>query len=293
VASSAERLFDDARAAMLARRYDEACAKFAESQRLDPASGTLLNLAVCHEAQGRTATAWTEYKATIAMSRSDGNAERERIANTRMQALEPALCHLTLIPPQGADSDLVITLDGAGVDRTNWGIPMPVDPGAHALKLSAAHKRPWSRSISLEAGSSRALELPALENAPESPKAKPPPTAKAPAESSSLRTTSTVVLGATGLVALGVAGYFGLRAKAEWDDRNDHCTDGCDDEAVAAHDRAEKYALIADVSAGVGIVALGVSAYLVISAPSKPPADPRGRSAGARERVFLAVGGAF
>src|SRR5262245_52618218 len=128
VASSAERLFDDARAAMLARRYDEACAKFAESQRLDPASGTLLNLAVCHEAQGRTATAWTEYKAAVAMSRSDGNAEREHIANARMQALEPSLCHVTLIPPQSPDPDLSITLDGAVVDRTNWGIPMPVDP---------------------------------------------------------------------------------------------------------------------------------------------------------------------
>src|SRR5262249_46236771 len=56
-AAMAEKLFDEARQLMLGHTYDEACAKFAESERLDPAAGTLLNLAVCHEAQGRTATA--------------------------------------------------------------------------------------------------------------------------------------------------------------------------------------------------------------------------------------------
>src|SRR5262245_45288580 len=54
----AERFFLEGRASMKAGRYEEACARFAESQRFEPASGTLLNLAACREAQGRTATAW-------------------------------------------------------------------------------------------------------------------------------------------------------------------------------------------------------------------------------------------
>src|SRR5262245_20159289 len=56
----ADRLFRQAQEKMAANEIDAACRLFAQSLEADRAIGTLLNLAVCHEKQGRLATAWSE-----------------------------------------------------------------------------------------------------------------------------------------------------------------------------------------------------------------------------------------
>ena len=55
--ATAEKLFQEGRRLMANGSIEEACAKFTESQRLDPSSGTLINLAACHAELGMTASA--------------------------------------------------------------------------------------------------------------------------------------------------------------------------------------------------------------------------------------------
>jgi outer membrane protein assembly factor BamD (BamD/ComL family) len=50
----ATSLFMEAKTLLDANRVAEACRKLEESERLNPVGGTLLNLAVCHEREGRT-----------------------------------------------------------------------------------------------------------------------------------------------------------------------------------------------------------------------------------------------
>src|SRR6187399_1063297 len=64
----AEVLFRDGQQLLAAGRISEACVKFRASQTAEPALGTLLNLAVCHEKEGRTATAWLEYAETASLA---------------------------------------------------------------------------------------------------------------------------------------------------------------------------------------------------------------------------------
>src|SRR5580658_1649767 len=59
--SAAETLFEQGRELLATGKLVEACDKFAESQKLDPAVGTLLNLGDCYAKRGMTATAWATF----------------------------------------------------------------------------------------------------------------------------------------------------------------------------------------------------------------------------------------
>src|SRR5690349_10947186 len=89
--SLAAALFDQGRTLMGEGKVDEACVKLAESQRLDPGGGTLLNLALCHEKQGKIATAWTEFREARATAKKDNRPDREAAADNEIAKLEPML----------------------------------------------------------------------------------------------------------------------------------------------------------------------------------------------------------
>src|SRR5580692_11189003 len=61
----ADALFRKGREAAEKGDWATACPKFAESQRLDPAPGTLLNLADCEEHLGQLASAYEHFKTAV------------------------------------------------------------------------------------------------------------------------------------------------------------------------------------------------------------------------------------
>src|SRR5882672_7960826 len=124
----AETLYQTGRDLMTAGKYAEACPKFAESYRLDAATGTLLNLAACHEAEGKFASAWGEFTDGANAAERDGRDDRVEYATDRAQALLPKLSRLVIDTAQGVDrAALQISLDGAEVGAAALGVPMPLD----------------------------------------------------------------------------------------------------------------------------------------------------------------------
>ena len=141
-------LFRDARAMMDRGDVAAACRRFEESQRLDPLPGTLLNMAVCHEKEGRTATAWVEFRDAAALARRDARDDRVTLAEEHMKGLEPRLSTVRIVVGMRADvPSLEVTLDGSRLARPAWDTPLPVDPGEHVVKASAPSRAVLTRRV--------------------------------------------------------------------------------------------------------------------------------------------------
>jgi hypothetical protein len=182
----AEALFQQARELVKQGNYRDACPKLAESQRLDPKLGTLLNLAVCHDKEGKIATAWAEFTSAAAIAHREGQREREGFAREQIAALEKKLARV-IVQVSAPDADLRITLDDQPITGAALGTPLPIDPGKHRIAASAPKKTTWSKDLDVPAAHAEILvPIPALEAAPEpapgpSVPPEPPPTAAPPA----------------------------------------------------------------------------------------------------------------
>lgn len=145
----AQTLFDDGRALMEQGRYAEACPKFGESHRLDPAPGSLLNLALCHELQGMTATALREFRDALSWAHRDADRDRQELAEQHIAALMPGLTRLTVVVPESVSAaGGEVKLDGSQLPREAWNTAIPVDPGKHTVTMSTRGFSPWEKRIS-------------------------------------------------------------------------------------------------------------------------------------------------
>ncbi len=291
--AAAEALFQQGRALTKEGRIGEACAKFADSQRLDPALGTELNLARCYEANGQTASAWALYKDVAVVAERAGQRDRSRLARRHAVDLEKHLSRMTieLTPPAGGtESDLSLQRDGKVVDRAEWNVPIPLDPGEHTIAATAPGRQSWSTKVTLAAGDSVTVSVPPLAiasapsptteapaspgtngvpNAPQPPDS-PPTKSHEPADSGRTLRTVAVVVGGTGLVGLAVGSVFGIVAKNTYDGAHCPTVVTCSSDGLDATAAAHSDATAATVLFAVGGAALagGVVLYLLSSSKS-------------------------
>lgn len=305
----AQALFDEARALMDAKRYGDACPKLAESQRLDPGGGTLLNLAICHEKEGRLATARNDFDEALALAIKDGRKDRQKIAHERIAAIEGAIPRVSIVVTGPSDIEgLEVKLDGLVLRRVAWGVATRVDPGSHVVEATATGLAPWSTTFQIDAAQKKIVNVPVLGPlAPLPPGGlqgprpaaaigsgfdDPRPTmgiqAEADAPAFVAATPSAkpnfvfyTVLTAT-LVATGTSLVTGLMALSADKDAKAGCLPGrryCrDQDSAAAADRAPTLAWVSTITLGVAGAAL--VALLVIPSRSAGPRAPLRGSAG-------------
>lgn len=286
--AAADALFRDARKLLSEKKYDQACPKFQESLNLSKRLGTLLNLATCHEKQGKTASAWTEFNQAVALARQEHSERRERYADHHAHELEARLARVTFVVPadlKGAS----LKLDDNEIGSGAWGTPLPVDPGSHRIQVSAPGKKSWSTQITIKAqpGTTK-VQVPELETKPAAePSAEtvsaqpalPKPEHdqnQTPTPSHIGHTLGWVALG-VGVVGVGVGSYFGLRTLSKKSDADSHCGSAigqsdanlCDQQGVDLRSQAKSAATLSTISFAVGAVGIGAGIVLLLTGRSK------------------------
>ncbi len=304
----ASALFEQGRTLMGDGRIDEACIKLAESQRLDPGGGTLLNLALCHEKQGKIATALTEFREARALAKKDNRRDRESAADGEIAKLEPLLSKISVVVSTDVKvAGITVEIDGLVLPEATWGTQFPVDPGTRNIIVKAPGYRDWTSAIEvgntakttdvnvpkLEKAGAGSLSTPPVAttsssvtppiNGSSAPPISPPPVTERDMPMSPVRKGGFVV-GGIGLALVGVGAIAGGVAIHNKNQANEVCAGlvCADEDAVNLSKQAVALANLSTATFAVGLAGLAVGTVMVVMAPKNVP-----------QKVSLSVGPQF
>lgn len=274
-AEQAETLFQQARQLMATGRFAEACPKLAEAQALHGGGGTLLALAMCHEGEGRLATALVEFREAHALAnRPPRRKDRALLAEERIRALEP---RVSRVMPVGARrSGVTVAVDGTAIRDEQWTTGVAVDGGSHVVSATAPGRRSWEARIDVApAEQTLRVDIPELAPAdgalPSTAAFSPPNTAPEPGTRPANRPFMVpgVASLALGAASVGLGSYFGVVALDKKAASEDHChLASCDAEGFALNEDAKGAARSANVAIGIGLaLVVAGTVFLLIKAP--------------------------
>jgi hypothetical protein len=281
--AAAEALFTEAKKLVAAGDFEHACPKFAESNRLDPGSGTLLNLGACYEKVGKLASAWGAFNEAAVTARNAGDSGRQEEAARRAAALAPRVPKLTIVvSPMAHVAGFELRRDDEVVGEGQWGSPIPTDPGQHNIQATAPGYKPWSAVVRVEtAAPATSVEIPPLEKLP---------TDATPGAHGFVWTTQRtagVAMGAVGVAGLAIGGILGgvTLSKTSALRSGGHCNadlTGCDATGLSLRQDAKTMATASTAGLVAGAAALGVGVVVFATGSPRSPA-----ASGSGARVIL------
>ena len=274
----AEAAFNEGVKLAQAGNCKDAVTKLELSQKIDPASGTAMNLGKCYEQLGRTASAYGAYSEAAGLARVKVNEERRKEAEERMAALAPNLVKIE-VHVKKAEQGLSLAIDGKPVNEQALSFALPVDPGNRTIEVSAPGKKPWKTIVLVSSTPGvTPVDVPPLEDLPAPP---PPPSTSADNSMSTGAKVAAIGLGVVGVGLLGVGIGYGVDTLGKNADSKKFCTaddpNKCSQQGVDLRNQAYSSATISNIGifAGVGALAVAGGVVLVSRLSSKPATSPK------------------
>jgi hypothetical protein len=281
------KLFEEGRALAKEGKYAEACDRFANSLKLDPAIGTQLNYADCHEKLGRNADAWRLFDAA-ADTEKITNPTRAKYARERADALLPKLGIVVLQLPTPDVPGLSIEVAGRSIKPAAV-IRDLVEPGPVTITVSAPNAVPFHDTQRIAAGQIVTIDVPAVETRE-----------PGPGPTVTRRRRSRVYLaygvGGAGAVSLITGVILGMTAKSRYEEQfaKGRCMEAdpapiCFPDGFEAQTAALDLATIGTVFGVAGLVLGATGAVLFVTAPRDLVITPTATS----QSAGLSVVGSF
>lgn len=287
----ADALFDAGKRLLDAGAIAEACRAFADSYALDPTGGTLLNLGICLEKQGKLASAVDTLERALTRANEDARADRAEVARNHLEAVRPRLSFLVL--ERGGTlgkGPLLVEIDGKSWPEEAWQTPRALDPGDHEVRYGEpdASKRSATVTIASE-GSTQTLTLLPAPSKPKRVVVTPPVETPAEASPADWLVPTGIAASIAGGIGLAIGTGFGVHALDIDAEVTSRCPEvECNDQAVVDlnddFDRAATASTAAFVAGGV-VSAIGVGALITAAVLDRPEKD--------RSAVAVQLGAGF
>lgn len=262
------KLFEEGRALAKDGKYTEACAKFETSLALDPAVGTKLNYADCHEHLGHFALAHRLFT-EAADAEQTSNPDRSKFARGRAAALVGKVG--TVVVHVASPEGVTLSVAGHAVPVAP-DVRETVDPGQIVVEAKLADASGFSKTVSVAAGATVTVEVPGVVAAAE------------PVEPQGRRRKNRVyaayTLGGIGVASLTTGIVIGFLARSDYRAQIDagHCTDEspphCDEIGYPAQKDAVALANIGTGFGVAGLALIGAGAVVFLTAPRDVAVTP-------------------
>jgi len=285
----ADKLFQDGRKYLANGEYSLACTAFEQSQGVEPAIGTQLNIALCYEKWGRLAAAYSAYLEAERQAR-EARDKRSTVAKQHAIALEPKLARLRVTIPDGIDRYAIYLLDAAEIEAVKLQTELVLEPGPHVIEVRVAGFPPKKSEITLKAGQKQKLELELPSDPKKATKEDEKKVVEEPQQEdvrveepapqpatmrSKPKLYGGIAMLAGGVVTVGVASYLALDARSDYNAALERCPDSmcpvlADYEATRdAKSRARTMTWV--FGGGVAIAAVGT--ILILTSKRAAPTE--------------------
>jgi hypothetical protein len=255
-ASDAEALFNEGRQLNADGKKAEACAKFRQSlEKNRNAVGTILNVALCFEEEGKIASAHKLFTEAEARAQEGGFAEHEKAAHEHKSKLGVDVPHVAIAFSEPA-RDMKLVVDDEIVD-VNAANDVEIDPGTHTIVASAPGRVAYTTKVEIGKGEHKAIAIPKLGY---------------PVSGGRAGVGKVLTFSGAGLVAVGIG--VGLYAHSKYSDQfpthssmPDADRPTCDQTGYTNTQNARTLGWVGTGVGVAGLAAAGIGAFLWFTAP--------------------------